>query len=184
MMICDGCQQEIRGDYCLVSVRGFSLDSPSSFCHPCAKRVYDEFKGSFAEFVKSLKVKLKQTKLSDKFLSIFSKFKKLNIYKIKVDQEQGCEIQFIIGPVLRIYDDRQISQENRWMSCEDDLRKHKGACLTGVEMAESAAGDREELGLLRIHTTAGNFTLCVHNHHSGSPSGFNPCGMLDAPGLH
>ena len=81
------------------------------------------------------------------------------------------------GTHLKISDEGQSCCENRYMSCDDDLKDFVGATLMDGELKDGGGesgeyGEVHEIQFLDITTSKGVFTVSNHNEHNGYYGGF------------
>ena len=86
-------------------------------------------------------------------------------------------LKFTDGYELRFVDDGQSCCESRYMVCDDDLSKFRGAVFLSAGI-KNAPDEPDECGVhevqfLEIKTTDGDIVVANHNEHNGYYGGFS-----------
>ena len=82
------------------------------------------------------------------------------------------------GQVLSIMDDGQSCCEERYMECEDDVKRIVGQTLLGIKVVSmeddaKAAYCVHEIAFLEIQTDKDVLSFSTHNKHNGYYGGFS-----------
>lgn len=88
-------------------------------------------------------------------------------------------LKFSDGTAIKMWDDRQLCCEYRYMRTDDDLSFIVGSVFLGQEVREASPekcedNDQEhEVEFLIVNTSKGPITIANHNEHNGYYGGFN-----------
>lgn len=99
------------------------------------------------------------------------------IKKITLIDDEKLRFDLSYGAFI-LYDAGQSCCEERWLTCDDDLKEFVGHELRGIEQLQhvtvrSEDGDTGEQLFIRIITDKGSFRFCSHNRHNGYYGGFD-----------
>lgn len=102
------------------------------------------------------------------------------------DGDGALQFEFTDGSSLLVYDCARSCCESRYLNCDDDLNVHSGARFQQIEVLSGPIeageyGDQTESMFLRVHTTAGIFTVAAYNAHNGYYGGIAPVAQYREP---
>ena len=92
--------------------------------------------------------------------------------------DNKLSITFDSLSILEIRDKERLCCEQRYMTCDDELKEYIGSKFLGVEIKDVIYEQDEwsescEIQFLEIKTTKGSITIANHNEHNGYYSGFD-----------